>query len=190
MQKLSFRARMSTPKPRCRHANYFLTVTPLPFFYPFSTSILNLAFWWFQLKGPSAENNSLAIFACQTACHCLADTLAGKFAKQAKMANELFSAHGPFKVLMGAQVYQTIARKPPVRFGSVRFLHEPVPVPTVPVLNPVPPVPVPTGSAISAHSDRSHLRTETSRGVFFGPPKQPKNAPQTPKTKNAQNSCK
>ena len=32
---------------------------------------------------PCAENNSLAIFACQTACHCPADNLARKSAKMA-----------------------------------------------------------------------------------------------------------
>ena len=36
---------------------------------------------------PCAENNSIAIFACQTACHCLAHNLARKSAKMAgKMA--------------------------------------------------------------------------------------------------------
>ena len=62
-------------------------------------------------------------------------------------------------------------RKPTVRFGSIRFLHEPVPVLTVPVPNPVPPVPVRSGSDIF-HGFRSQLTQERNiQGCFFWTPK-------------------
>ena len=55
----------------------------------------------------------------------------------------------------------------------------------------LPTVPVPksssagSSSGISADSEASPPRTETSRGVFCGPQKQPKNAPQPPKPKTS-----
>ena len=57
-------------------------------------------------------------------------------------------------------------RKPTVRFGSIRFRHEPVPVPTVPVPKSDS---AGSGSGISADSEASPPKTETSRGLFFGP---------------------
>ena len=78
-------------------------------------------------------------------------------------------------------------RKPTARCSSTWFRHQLVPVPTVPVPKSSS---ASSGSGISAHSQASPPRTETSRGVFIGPQKQPKNVPQTPKTKNVQNSYK
>ena len=68
-----------------------------------------------------------------------------------------------------------------VQFGPVLTspVSKPVPVSKVPVSNLVLLVPVPPGF------DRSHPRTERSRGVFFGHQKRPKTGPDTPKLKTS-----